>query len=171
MFLAAKHPELNLEFVNRGVDGETILDLEQRWDQDIIAERPDWLFIKIGVNDVLYRHLADQLDRAVSEEEYRAAYNRLIERTRKELDCHIVLIEPSPLEEDLTVPSQDAMRATAKVVREIGSEHGLDVIHVFQRFYEAIERAPNKGWMVDVPHPNLKGQAILALAVLDYLRW
>src|SRR5580693_2752855 len=47
----AAFPEANLEFFNRGVSGNTVLDLEKRWQKDTLDLRPDVLSILIGVND------------------------------------------------------------------------------------------------------------------------
>ena len=53
--IAAKYgaafPELELDFVNRGVGGNTVLDLEKRWQKDTLDLKPDLLSILIGVND------------------------------------------------------------------------------------------------------------------------
>src|SRR5689334_13593891 len=51
-FLLARYPQLGLTFANRGVSGDTVRDLDARWERDVIAERPDWLSIGIGINDV-----------------------------------------------------------------------------------------------------------------------
>ena len=169
--LAARHPTLEVEFVNRGVAGETILDMDQRWDRDAIEQRPDWLFTMIGVNDVLYRLVGDQTERAVDDDAYRAAYVRILEKTQAALDCRIVLLEPSPLEEHLPAPSHAVMRKLVQVVRDVGAQFGVDVVDIYERFYRTVEASPQKGWLIDVPHPNLKGQMILTLAVLDYLEW
>src|SRR5271157_4920077 len=47
----AAFPEARLEFLNRGVSGNTVLDLERRWQKDAIDLKPDVLSILIGVND------------------------------------------------------------------------------------------------------------------------
>ena len=45
--IAAKHgalfPESKLEFFNRGVSGNTVLDLEKRWQKDTLDLKPDVL--------------------------------------------------------------------------------------------------------------------------------
>src|SRR5437762_2767741 len=63
-FLLARYAELGLEVVNRGIGGNTVRDLAARWQDDVIAEQPDWLSVKIGINDV-WRAIANRLDEAV----------------------------------------------------------------------------------------------------------
>ena len=57
MFLCAAHyqaeyPERNYEFFNRGISGNTLTDLEKRWNTDVLALHPDVLSVLIGTNDV-----------------------------------------------------------------------------------------------------------------------
>ncbi|HZR16185.1 MAG TPA: GDSL-type esterase/lipase family protein [Verrucomicrobiae bacterium] len=47
----AAFPDLNLTFINRGISGNKVTDLEKRWQQDTIDLKPDVLGILIGVND------------------------------------------------------------------------------------------------------------------------
>ena len=51
-FVTARYPERRLRWENRGIGGNTTRDLLARWDDDAIALRPDWLSVKIGINDV-----------------------------------------------------------------------------------------------------------------------
>ncbi len=47
----AAFPEAKLEFLNRGVSGNTVLDLQKRWPAETLALQPDLLSVLIGVND------------------------------------------------------------------------------------------------------------------------
>jgi lysophospholipase L1-like esterase len=40
-------------FLNRGVNGDTSLNLYRRVSQDVISERPDGVFMMVGVNDAV----------------------------------------------------------------------------------------------------------------------
>jgi lysophospholipase L1-like esterase len=91
--LLARYPELGLEVVNRGIGGNTVRDLAQRWEEDVIAEQPDWLSVKIGINDV-WRTMTGRQAEAVPLEEYRATYRALLERTRRETRARLILMEP-----------------------------------------------------------------------------
>ncbi len=168
---AARYPELRLVFENRGKGGETIRDLERRWEEDVLAAPPDWLFVMIGVNDVLYALLPGLKERAVDAAEYRKIYRRLLERTRSGSAARIVLMEPTPLEEDPRSLSHELMRARCALVRDLAAEFDCGLVDTFERLQRAITRFPGQGWMDDVPHPSLKGQAVLALAVLEHLGW
>ena len=54
-FLRAFRPENKYHLVNAGVSGNTSRDLLARWEQDVLAKKPDVVFCMIGINDV-WRH-------------------------------------------------------------------------------------------------------------------
>lgn len=92
-FLLARYGALDLQIVNRGIGGNTVRDLERRWEEDAIALQPDWLSIKIGINDV-WRLIARRPDEHVPLDEYAATYRRLLERARAGTGARLILMEP-----------------------------------------------------------------------------
>jgi len=48
-----EHPEVNVTFLNRGISGNRIRDLRERWQEDCLDLKPDIVSIMIGVNDTL----------------------------------------------------------------------------------------------------------------------
>ena len=47
----ARYPERNVNFINKGIGGNRITDLKDRWQDDVFYHSPDRLSIKIGIND------------------------------------------------------------------------------------------------------------------------
>ena len=91
--------------------------------------------------------------------------------TREHLDCRIVLMDPSPLGEDLTAASHGPMRELCRIVASAACDARAEHIGVFDAFLRTVARAPERGWMIDSPHPNLRGQTIIARLVLEQLGW
>lgn len=59
MYLCASHyqgdfPEKEYAFFNRGISGNTLRDLEKRWEEDVIGMKPDVLSVLVGTNDVQF---------------------------------------------------------------------------------------------------------------------
>ena len=54
-WLSARYPGHNFTFLNRGVSGNRIYDMEERWTAECIELQPDWLSILIGINDTWRR--------------------------------------------------------------------------------------------------------------------
>ena len=46
--------ERNLTFLNRGISGNRVLDLQARWQRDVLDVKPDLLSILVGVNDTFW---------------------------------------------------------------------------------------------------------------------
>ncbi len=91
--LLARYPELGLQIVNRGIGGNTVGDLAARWETDVIAEQPDWLSVKIGINDV-WRLVANRLNESVPQDEYEQTLRRLLDDARRRTDARLILMEP-----------------------------------------------------------------------------
>ena len=53
--LSVRYPERIIRIMNTGISGNRVIDLETRWQTDILDLNPDWLSIMIGINDV-WRH-------------------------------------------------------------------------------------------------------------------
>src|SRR4051812_47492548 len=50
--ITARYPERRITFWNEGIGGNTVEDLRNRWLDDVIRHQPDWLCVKIGINDL-----------------------------------------------------------------------------------------------------------------------
>src|SRR4051812_38576374 len=50
--LQAVYPEWGIRVVNKGISGNTVRDLKNRWQEDVMDQKPDWLSVMIGINDV-----------------------------------------------------------------------------------------------------------------------
>lgn len=49
--LGSKYPERDLQFVNRGISGNRVIDLYGRMYEDMVEIKPDIVSILVGVND------------------------------------------------------------------------------------------------------------------------
>lgn len=99
-FLQARYPAHGLTIVNRGIGGNTIRNLAARWQEDVLVEEPDWLSVKIGINDVgrlIVGNLADHVPLA----EYEATYRTLLQQTPAVANGKLILMEPYVIEPPL----------------------------------------------------------------------
>ncbi len=159
--LLAEHPVANLQIYNRGISGNKVFQLAERWDADCVALRPDVVSILIGVNDIWHR-LNGQYDGTV--EVYEKDYRALLERTRKALpQARLVVCEPFVLRcgavNGKWFPDFDGYRAAAgKVAKK------FDAVFVpFQSMFDkACEKAPPAHWAGDGVHPTMAGACLMA---------
>ena len=87
----ALYPNINVKFMNRGINGNRTVDLRRRWTEDCIDLEPTVVSILIGINDCWRRY--DNND-PTSIDEFVENYRTILDRTRNELDARIILCEP-----------------------------------------------------------------------------
>jgi len=153
--IAARHgaafPEADLNFVNRGVSGNTVLDLAKRWQQDTIELRPDVLSILIGVND----H-----GRGVPLEQFEQVYDQLI-TTAKAARPGLRLVLGEPFVKPTGALSED-MRKRQEIVARLAAKHDAALVHYQHLFDEAAKHAPADYWIWDGVHPTYRGHRLMA---------
>lgn len=90
--LLAEYPDRNLKFYNRGISGNKVFQLANRWKKDCQDLAPDLLSILIGVND--FWHTFDG-GYTGSRDTYEQDYMALIDQTLDTLpDTKLVICEP-----------------------------------------------------------------------------
>ncbi|QFP77027.1 SGNH/GDSL hydrolase family protein [Deinococcus sp. AJ005] len=159
--LLARHPERHLIVVNRGVSGDTVRHLAQRWERDVLAERPDWLSVKIGVNDV-WRSFSGQPDEAVPADEYAATLRELLGRAA-DSGSKMVLIAPFLVESDRADPMRVTVEQYAAIVSQLAGEFGAPLVNLQSAFDAACEVTPPQMWAHDRVHPTPVGHTLIAL--------
>ncbi|OXM87426.1 SGNH/GDSL hydrolase family protein [Paenibacillus rigui] len=161
------YPELHLRIVNMGISGNTVRNLQERWQTDVLDLEPDWVSILIGINDVWRQYDQPTITEShVYIEEYRQGLEALVESTLPSVKGIILMapfyIEPNP---------QDSMRRTmdeyGQVVKEIAEKYNtlfVDTQAAFEGLLEHIYPA-TLAW--DRVHPNLTGHMAIARAFLN----
>ena len=165
-FVTARYPEVDLSWENRGISGDTVRHLNARWDEDVIALDPDWLSIKIGINDV-WRRFGQRPDEAVPADEYEATLRELMGRAVEATGCKLIVVEPSVIEKDQTDPQLLATREIALIARRLAGEFGAVNVRTQEAFDRVLEHSESSDWAADRIHPNLAGHAVIAQALLS----
>ncbi|MFF4878791.1 SGNH/GDSL hydrolase family protein [Micromonospora sp. NPDC000668] len=166
--VSARHPELELEWVNRGVSGDTVRHLAARWADDAIAERPDWLSVMIGINDI-WRRYGDRPDEAVPIDEYERTLRDLLRRAVDATGCRLILGDPFLIEADRSEPQRADTDRYAAVVAALAAEFNAVHVPTQAAFDRVLAISPAKRWADDRVHPHLPGHAVLADAFLTAL--
>jgi len=159
--LLAERPAAGLKIYSRGISGNKVFQLAERWEADCIALKPDVVSILIGVNDIWHR-LNGQYNGTV--EVYEKDYRALLERTRQALPgVRLVVCEPFVLRcgavNDKWFPDFDVYRAAAK---RIATEAKAVLIPFQSMFDEAARKAPPAHWAADGVHPTMAGAYLMA---------
>lgn len=159
----------NLHFINRGISGNTINDLENRWQKDTLNLQPDVLSILVGINDV--NTVVDGKN-PQSIETFKDTYSRLLEKTKKELPkTKIILMEPFllPLGRVDNKPEvwKEETQKRSEVVRELVNTFDTGFVALQQPFIEKCKVAPPEYWIWDGIHPMPAGHELIAQLWLE----
>jgi lysophospholipase L1-like esterase len=173
----ADHPAQGIEFLNRGINGHRITDLEERWESDCLALQPNLLSILIGVNDAASvveltvppppRTDGRPSKSLVTREMFRDTYDRLFTLTRKRLPAlRIILCTPFVLPVDKIAKDWDLWNGEvslrSSMIRDLARRHGTELLEFQPLFDRASQLAPASFWMPDGVHPSAAGHQIMA---------
>lgn len=154
----AELAERHLVFMNRGISGNRVSDLANRWQTDTLDLKPDVLSILIGIND---------LDSGVTAEQFEQQYDQLLANTLQTLPhVKLVLCEPFGLPVAGKKQAWEKFRADLEIrqaiVARLGARYHAPVVHFQKVFDEATKRAPADHWIWDGIHPTYSGHQLMA---------
>ena len=152
-------------FHNRGISGNKVTDLADRWQQDTLNLKPDLLSILVGINDANSVVLNRQP--LVSVEKYEETYNTLLEQTKAAFpEILFVLGEPFILKVGRMVenwePYHSDMVQRQAVVRKLAEKHNAVFVGFQEVFNKACEKSPANYWIWDGVHPTVPGHELMA---------
>lgn len=148
-----------LHFLNTGIGGDRVRDLERRWERDAVNFAPDILTILVGINDVTRRYDTGDL---TTPQEFRKSYARLLEMAAP-VSARIVLIEPFLLPVGpRQVPWREDLAEKIEIVREIAVRFDTDFIPADQIFVRMAAESGPLPWCPDGVHPSSAGHRLLA---------
>lgn len=162
--LGYQFPNLNLTFLNRGISGDRVVDLQQRWDKDCLDLKPTWVSIYIGINDTWRKY--DSGD-ATSAAQFKSRYSDIIDRTKEKLHANLILIEPFvlPVPEERNSWRED-LDPKIGVVRDLAREYGALYVPLDGLFAAASTVIEPAYWAPDGVHPSPAGHELIANAWL-----
>ncbi|MFJ3380219.1 SGNH/GDSL hydrolase family protein [Curtobacterium sp. NPDC090217] len=160
-----RHPDRQVGWHNSGISGNKVMDLEPRWERDVLDTRPDLVSLLIGANDVGWKDYAED-GYEIPAEDFRAGIHRLL-TPLAERGTQLILIEP------FLLPVNDAQRVQREdldpkiqVVRELARTFGAHLLAADGLFAGLAATTGPEYWAADGVHPTPAGHAALADAWL-----
>jgi len=163
----AVHPDRGIRLINVGTSGNTVRDLKDRWERDVLNLKADWVSVMIGTNDVWRQFdLPKQTDGHVRIDEYTRTLEELVIRTLPVLKGGMILMTPFYIEPNCA----DAMRAMMDryggVVRTVAEKHKTVFVDTQAAFDEVLKHVYPATLSWDRVHPSQTGHMIIARAFL-----
>jgi lysophospholipase L1-like esterase len=169
--VTARYPERSYQFINRGIGGNTVLDLRNRWQEDVIRHQPDWLSVKIGIND-LHRYLAGE--EAFSPERYREDYQVILDEAMQQTPARLILIDPFYLSVDgdgdpFRRHVLDLLPCYLEVVADLADQYQALHVYTHAMFARQLQYRPSSTFCPEPVHPNRTGHLLIAMELLRVL--
>lgn len=149
--IAKSYPTAVVSVIPTGIGGENAPQGVKRFQEDVLALKPDVITIDYGLND-----------RSIGLEAARAAWSKMIV-SAKEQGVKVILLTPTG---DLTadiLDDNDPLSLHADQIRELAAEHQVGLVDSYKLFQDFLKRKGEyKSLMSQSNHPNLKGHQLVA---------
>ncbi|WP_433663431.1 GDSL-type esterase/lipase family protein [Nocardia sp. CA-128927] len=176
---ALRHPERAVHWLVSGMAGNKVMDLEKRWQADVLDAHPDVVSILVGINDVGW-HSLDPDGYVIPTADYAAGYDRLL-APLAEAGTELILIEPfllpisgiveagrgnARLDEADRKQWRADLDPKIQVVHELADKYNAHLLAADDMFAELAVSTGPEYWSDDSVHPTRAGHAALAAAWL-----
>jgi lysophospholipase L1-like esterase len=169
--VTAWHPERDITWINQGIGGNRVTDLQARWAEDVLAQRPDWLSVKIGIND-LHSHLGGP--GGVDVPTFRETYDAILRDVAAACAPKLVLIDPFYVAYADTTDGfqQQVLKLLPEyigVVHEMAEKYGARLARTQEAFERQLQFRPPEHFCPEPVHPYRNGHMVIAAALLGAL--
>lgn len=162
--ISADYPQKNIRFINRGISGNRVVNLEARWQEDCIDLKPDFVSILIGINDCWRRYDRDD---PTPVEKYEEGYRNILGQIKEKLKARIIIMEPFvlPVPKDRESWRED-LDPKIHAARKLAREFDAIYIPLDGLFAQASTQREPAFWAADGVHPTQAGHALISNAWL-----
>ena len=156
----ADFPERETRFYNRGISGNALPSVAERWDSDVLAVHPDVVSILVGINDACYWSGDAEFDF----DTWDSLYRSLIDRTLSaDPDVKFLLCSPFVSDKSLSGEGKDyaarrpIVEKLAAIVKNIAHDYGfvyVDTFSLVDNLVQSDNSSDHRYWMWDGIHPT-----------------
>ena len=171
-WVMAQAPQLQIEYFNRGTDGDTTIRLQDRWQEDVIELKPDWLSVLVGINDCYQYIFHGRAE--LGPGPYAKRYESLLAQAVDQTGCSLILLEPFYFTRPPGVDEKqrEAFRALPEyiaAVHNLAQQFGARLIRTHQIGQEIVRHQGSDALCPEPVHPWPTGHAVIAHAIWQTL--
>jgi lysophospholipase L1-like esterase len=167
-----KYPASNFQLTGAGISGNKVYDLYLRLEDDVLSQKPDWVFIYVGVNDVWHKK---SFGTGTDADKFEKFYVALI----KKLQGHgvrVALCTPAVIGEKAEGQNElDAdLNKFSQIIRTLAAKYDLPLVDLRRVFFEYLAKNnganKEKGVLTnDGVHLNEAGNQLVAEEMLKVI--
>lgn len=170
--LKSKGQDAEYELMGAGIGGNKVYDLYLRLEDDVLAKKPDVVFIYVGINDVWHKASSGT---GTDPDKYVKFYEALIKKMKAQ-NIRVIVCTPTVIGErnDASNAQDGDLNQYSKLIREIATRNGLQLCDLRKSFQDYLSQnnAENKEKGIlttDRVHLNDAGNQFLAERMLEAL--
>jgi len=169
--VTAKYPSRKIEWVNKGIGGDVVQGLVERWTRDVLEERPDWISIAIGINNVARDHGANRdLNECLGD--FEESYRWILNKSREETSAKLIMFEIFYVREEDQLRREFKIDPYNEIIQRLAVEYDAILVPVNSAFEQGVSARPGYPWTSgDGVHPLPVGHTLIALTFLETLEW
>lgn len=164
--IGADFAESRHSFYNRGISGNRVTDLKDRWQTDALDIKPDVLSILVGINDASMLINKGEVENSAFDL-FETTYRDILSQSKKQNpDMLFVLclpfVYPVSRVKDNWKSYSDTLASLTARIKKLASEFNAVLVDFPMVFDKAIKRAPAGYWIWDGIHPTVPGHELMA---------
>lgn len=179
-YLNALYPNQQIEIINAGISGNKSTDMQQRFQRDVIDQKPDLVTINVGVNDVWHAFFdfntqkfdpEGKVPKGVPLAVYRQKLTEMVKAAQAE-GIKVALLSPTPIREVLDGPENRRLPEYIATMRQVAIDNKclyIDLNSPFREVLITFQKNAGRSFNLlaaDGIHPNQAGNRIIAYTIL-----
>lgn len=168
-YLQVNYPEKQLHILNKGISGNEVTHLRDRWETDVIQEQADFVSISIGINDawaqIKQGHFSEKHVEAFTQ-----IYEQLLIDTLNETKAQIILMEPTIITIEKHVDGNKYLQAYVEAVRQLNKKYPSTLVKLYEPFQSYDKEHTAHQLTSDGIHMTTKGSTLLASKWLQTIK-
>lgn len=143
-----------------GISGQTSRDMLARVGRSVLSQKPDWMTLSCGVNDVWHG--------SVSLAAYQSNVTAIVDQARA-AGVQVMILTATPIKEDLTNTFNKTLAAYNDCLRTLAKDKHCRLADLNADAQVAIRAGTNPGRVltVDGVHMNPRGDELMATGILN----
>ncbi len=154
-----QYPYATVNIINTSIGGENAEKGASRFEQEVLAHRPDVIFIDYALND-----------RGIGLERAKIAWEKMIQ-SAKSKGIKLILLSASPDQRVEIKDTASTLDEHGTQIRELAKTHQIGFVDSYALFRSQVQAGVAiTDLMSQVNHPNEKGHALIAKELIKFFK-
>ena len=160
------YEEIAFNFVNVGVAGNCVADVEQRVKKDVVDQKPDIVVLLIGINDVWRR---EDPSAPFAGEAFAASYENIASAIKKG-GAKLIVVEPFLFNVPDKRRFRRAFNEETAIIRKVASDYADAFVPLDEMFAGVSQCVGISAYSADGIHPTHRASRLIADNVIKKIR-